>query len=84
MCIRSLASKIFEKISVTSRRIHGGGQEARLSSGWISIGTELSSLNFNLLVRAKQSLAICYPNIVIKSLCSNLGICLNYYTNAHF
>jgi len=35
-------------------------------------------LNFNSSVRAEQSFAIRYPNVVIKSLCGNLDICLNY------
>jgi len=64
--------------------MHGHGKEAQLSSGWISIGSELSSLNFNSSVKAKQSSAIRYSNVVIKSLCGNLDICLNYYTNAYF
>ena len=28
--------------------------------------------------------AILYPNVVIKSLCCNLDICLNYHANAYF
>jgi len=36
-------------------RTHGRDEEVRLSSGWISIGSELSSLNFNSSVRAEQS-----------------------------
>jgi len=63
---------------------HSRGEEAQLSSGWILIRSELSSLNFNSSVRAKQLLAIRYPNVVIKSLCGNLGICLNYNTTAYF
>ena len=62
----------------------GRGEEARLSSGWILIGPELSSLNLNSLVRVEQSLATRYPNVVIKSLCSNLDICLNYCATAYF
>jgi len=27
---------------------------------------------------------ICYPNVVIKPLCGNLDICLNYWANANF
>jgi len=65
-------------------RANGCGEEAQLSSGWISVGSELSSLNFKYLVRAKQSFANRYSNIVIKSLCVNLDICLNYYANACF
>jgi len=34
--------------------------------------------------RAEQSFMICYPNVVIKSLCGNLGICLKYRANAYF
>ena len=75
--------KIFEKISVTSTRTHGRSEEAQLSSRWISIGSELSSLNFNSSVRAGQSFAIRYANVVIKSLCSNLDVCLKYYVNAY-
>ena len=80
-----LATKIFEKIPVASRRTHHGrSEEAQLSSGGISITSELFSLNFNSFVRAEQSFAICYPNVVIESLCGNLDICLNYYANAYF
>jgi len=79
-CIRVLATEI----SVTSARTHGHDEKAQLNSGWISIGSELYTLNFNSSVRAEQSLAICYPNIVSKCLCGNLNICLNYYANAHF
>ena len=43
------------------------------------IGLELSSPNFNSLVRAEQLFAIRYPNVAIKPLCGNLDICLNYY-----
>jgi len=50
----------------------------------ILIAFELSSLNFNSLVRAKWSFTIRYPNVVIKSLCGNLDICLNYHDNAYF
>jgi len=60
-----------------STRTHGRGEEAQLSSGWILIGSELSSLNFNS-VRAEQSFVIRYPNVVIKSFCGILDICLNY------
>jgi len=75
---------LLEKISVPNTRTHGRGEEAQLSSGWISIGSELSSLNFNSSVRAEQSFAIRYPNVAIKSLCGNLDICLNYYANPYF
>jgi len=44
-----------------------------LSSGWTLIGSELSSPNFNSSVRAER-----YLNVVIKPLCGNLEICLNY------
>ena len=57
---------------------HNCGEEAQLSAEWILIGSELSSLNFNSSFRAEQSFAIRYPNVVIKSLCGNLDICLNY------
>ena len=53
-------------------------------SGWISIGSELSSLNLHTLVRAKQLFAIHNSKVVIKPLCGNLDICLNYYANAYF
>jgi len=46
--------------------------------------SELSSLNFNSSVRAEQSIAIRYPNVVIKSLCGNLDIYLNYYAYSYF
>jgi len=55
----------------------GRGEEVQLSSGWILIGSELSSLNFNSSVRAEQSFAIRYSNVVIKSPCGNLDIFLN-------
>jgi len=73
-CIRVIATEIFEKI----------GEVAQLSSGGILITSELSSLNFNSLVRAEQSFAIHYPNVVIKPLCGNLDICLNYHANAYY
>ena len=64
-------------------RSHDRGEEVQLSSGWISIELELSSLN-PYSVRAEQLFAIRYPNMVIKSLSGDLDICLNYYTNAYF
>jgi len=73
------AFEICGKISVTSTQTHNPGEEAQLHSGWISIRSELSSLNFNSLARAEQSFAIHYPNIMITSLYGNLDICLNYY-----
>jgi len=60
-------------------RTHGRGEEPLLSSGWTLIGSELSSPNFDLSVRAERSFAIRYLNIVIKPFCGNLDICLNYY-----
>ena len=54
---------------------------SQLSSGWISIGSELSSLNSNSSVGAEQSFAICYPGVVIKFLRSNLDICLSYFVS---
>jgi len=50
-------------------RTSGRGEEARLSSGWISIGSELSFLNINSSVRAEESFVIHNPNLVLKSLC---------------
>ena len=76
-CIRMLATEIFGQILVAGTRKFG--EEMLLSSGWTLIGSNLSSPNFNSLVRAKQSFAIRYLNVVIKSLCGNLDICLNYY-----
>ena len=67
--------KLFEKFR---SRTHGRGEEVRLSSGWTLIGSELSSTNFKSLVRAERSFAIRYLNVVIKPLCGNLEICLNY------
>jgi len=64
-------------------RARGCSEDSLLSSVWISIGSELSSLNFNSSVRAKESIAIRYPNLVIESLCDTLDICLNYYPNAY-
>jgi len=76
----------FKKIFWTWSREHmvGWGEEAELSSGGILITSELSSLNFHSSVWAEQSFAMRYPNIVIKSLCGNLGICVNNYANAYF
>jgi len=77
-CIRVLATEIFGKISVASTRTHGHGEETLLSSGWTLIGSELSSPNVNSLVRAEWSFPIRYLNIIIKPLCGNLDICLNF------
>jgi len=41
--------------------------------------SELSSPNSNSSVRAERSFAIRYLNVVVKPLCGNLDICLNYY-----
>jgi len=60
-------------------RTHRRGEEPQLCSGWISIRLELPSLNFSSSARAEQSFAIRLPNAVIKSLCGNLDICLNFY-----
>ena len=37
-----------------------------------------------LQLRIKQSFSIRYPNVVIKSLCGNRDICLNYYADTYF
>ena len=63
--------RIFEKISA---RTHGCHEEAQLSTGWILIGLELSSPNFNSSVRAERLFMIRYCNIAIKPLCGNLDI----------
>ena len=64
-------------------RTHGRGEKTLLktlfSSGWTLIRSELSSPNINSSVRAERSFAIRYLNVVIKPLCGNLDICLNYY-----
>jgi len=60
-------------------RTHGCGEETQLSSGWTLIGSELSFPNFTSSVRAEQSFAIRYLNVVIRPLCGNLDICLNGY-----
>ena len=67
-----LKTEFFEKLSV-SAQTHSRSEKAQLSSGWILIRSELSSLNFNSSVRAEQSFAIHYFNVVIKSLCGNLA-----------
>jgi len=72
------ATEIFEKISAASMRRLGRGEETLLSSGWTLIGSELSSPNFNSSVRAERSFVIRYLSVVIKPLCGNLDICLNY------
>ena len=64
--IRVLATEIL------ATRTLGRGEETLLSSGWTLIGSELSSPNFNSLVRAERSFAIRYLNVVIKPLCGNL------------
>jgi len=61
------------------RKNFGRSEKTLLSSGWTLIGSELSSPNFNSSVRAERSFAIRYLNVVIKPLCGNLDICLNYY-----
>jgi len=73
-----LATENFEKISAASTQTHERSEEKQWSSGWTLIGSELSSPNFNSSVRAEQSFVTRYPNVVIKPLCSNLDICLNY------
>ena len=55
-----------------------GREHANKRSRWGN-GSELSSPNFNLSVRAEWSFAICYLNVVIKPLHGNFDICLNYY-----
>jgi len=73
-----LATEIFEEIWVASMQTHGRGEGTQLSSGWTLIGSELSSPNFNSSVRAERSFVIRYPNVVIKPVCGNLDIRLNY------
>jgi len=73
-----LATEIFKKYLVAGMRMHGRGEEAQLRSGWILIGSGWSSLNFSSSVRAEQSFAIHYPNVVIMPVYGNLGICLSY------
>jgi len=75
-CIRVLATEILGEVSVT--RTHGRGEEPLLRSGWTLIISELSSPDLNSLVRAERSFAIRYLNVVIKPLCGNLDICINY------
>ena len=75
-CIRALATETYGKILITSTRTHG---ETQLSPGWTLIRSELSSPNINSSVRAERSFAIRYLNVVVKPLCGNLDICLNYY-----
>jgi len=43
----------------------------------VAIGSELSSLSVDSLVRPEQLFAICYSDIVLKSPYGNLDICLN-------
>jgi len=74
--VRSIGTSV---CSWPSTRTHGRGEEAQLSRGWISIGSELSSLNLNSSVTAEQLFVIHHPRAVIKSLCCNLDICLNYF-----
>jgi len=71
-----LATVILGKTLVASTRILGRGGETLLNSEWTLIGSELSSPNFDS-VRAERSFAT-HLNIVIKPLCDNLDICLNY------
>jgi len=79
-----LTMMILDALQCSRLRMRGRGEEAHLSSGWISVGSELSPLNFNSLVRAQQSFAIRCPNVVIKSPCGNLDICLNHSAKAYF
>jgi len=53
------------------------------NTGGILIASELFSLDLNSLVRAEQSFMIRYPNVVMKSFCGNLDICLNLYPSAY-
>ena len=73
-----LATEIFPKILVASTRTLGRDEKTLLSSGQTLIGSELSSPNFNPLVRAVRLFAIRYLNVVIKPICGNLEISLNY------
>jgi len=66
------------RVGYTHSLRHSRGEETQLSSGWTLIGSELSSPNFNSSVRAEHSFVIRYLDIVIKPLCGNLDICLNY------
>ena len=68
--------KPFPKISVVDTQTHGCGEEMQLSSGWTLIGSELYSPSSS--VRTKRSLAIRYPNVVIKPPCGKFDICLNH------
>ena len=79
-----LATEISGTILVASARTLCRGEETLLASGWTLIGSELSSPNFNSSVRAEWSFALRYLNVVIKPLCGNLDICLNYEANAYF
>jgi len=64
--------------------IANANRSIRVISENISIALESSSLNINSSVKAEQSLAIRYPNVVIKSLCGNLDIYLKYHANTYF
>jgi len=55
-------------------RTRGRGEEVQLSSGWISIASELSSLDHNPVLETNNRFVIHYSNVDIKSLCSNLDI----------
>ena len=68
-CIRVLATEILGTISVrehANTRTLGCSEETLLRSGSTLIGSELSSPNFNSSVRAEQSFANRYLNVVIK------------------
>jgi len=54
-CIRVLATRIFEKMSVASTRTLGRGEVILLAPEWTLIGSELSSPNFNSSVRVEWS-----------------------------
>jgi len=60
------------------KKKHSCGEETLLSSGWTLIGTKSSSPNLNSSVRAERLFTIRDLNVVIKPLCGNLDICLNY------
>jgi len=68
-----LTTKVVEKISVASAQTRGHSEETKWSSGWTSIGSELSSPNVNSSIGAERSLFfVDYAHIIIFYLMTEL------------
>ena len=84
--IRMLVTRIFEKISILRTRTCGHAFTARKCS-CIQDGFRADRrclLSVNPLVSAELFFTILYPNVMlIKSLCSNLDMCVNLYASTY-